>query len=97
MMALVGVASDMLDSLTIAFKEKITEFFPNLLKDLTSEIVNLATSSIEDYIINNYLLQNSFRDSLISYEEEVSTFTKNFAPTVNEQLNLREDSHWKFT
>ena len=97
MMALEGVASDILDSLTIALKEKITEFIPNLLKDLTPEIVNLARSSIEDYIINNDLLQHSVRDSLISYEEEVSTFTKNFAPTMNEQLNLREDAYWKFT
>ena len=77
MMALEGVASDILDSITIALKEKITEFIPNLLKDLTPEIVNLAKSSIEDYIINNDLLQHSVRDSLISYEEEVSTFTKN--------------------
>ena len=68
------------------------EFISNLLKDLTPEILNLAKSSIEDYIINNDLLQHSVRDSLISYEEEVSIFTKNFVLSINEQSNLREEA-----
>ena len=85
-MALEGVTSDILDSVKVVLKDKIAELIPMLLKELTPELLNLARDSIENYVIENDFVHLAVQNSLISFEEEVSSFNKNFSRIINEHL-----------
>ena len=96
-MALDGIATEVLNSVKDILREKIVELIPSLMKEVTPELVSLAKASIENYIIDNNLLSTSVKDSLLQIDQEIDTFTKNFADVINGHLNRRDDVCWKYT
>ena len=52
-------------------KEKLTELVPTLMKEIEPDLIRYAKESIEDFIVDNNLLLETVKETLLSVDEEV--------------------------
>ena len=53
-MSLDGITNELMDALKVVLVEKITELIPNILKEVTPDIIHHTKSVIESYVIENH-------------------------------------------
>ena len=91
-MSLDEVSDSVMESLKVILKERLIELVPILMKEITPELIKHAKESIEDLIIDNNLLHETVKESLVSTEEEIKQFKNSFASLCNEKLVERENN-----
>ena len=96
-MSVEEVTKSVLESLKVILKEKLTELVPTLMKEIEPDLIKYAKESIEDFVIDNNLLLETVKETLLSTDEEVEQFLESFASLCDEKLVERESNYWKFT
>ena len=96
-MSLEGVTEAVMESLKNILKEKILELIPSLLREIAPDIVKCAKNSIEDFVMDNDLLQESVKQTLLSTDEEVENFKRAYSSLCNDKLKEREENLYKYT
>ena len=96
-MSVEEVTKSVLESLKVILKEKLTELVPTLMKEIEPDLIKYAKESIEDFVIDNNLLLETVKETLLSTDEEVEQFLESFASLCDEKLVERENNYWKFT
>ena len=96
-MSVEEVTKNVLESLKVILKEKLTELVPTLMKEIEPDLIKYAKELIEDFVIDNNLLLETVKETLLSTDEEVEQFLESFASLCDEKLVERESNYWKFT
>ena len=89
-MSVEEVTKNVLESLKVILKEKLTELVPTLMKEIEPDLIKYAKESIEDFVIDNNLLLETVKETLLSTDEEVEQFLESFASLCDEKLVERE-------
>ena len=96
-MSLEGVTETVMDTLKLVLKEKILELIPTLMKEITPDIIRCAKDSIETFVLDNDLLQETVKQTLVTTQEEVDNFVNSFRWICNEKLKERDNNFWKYS
>ena len=91
-MSLDGITNELMDALKVVLVEKITELIPNILKEVTPDIIHHTKSVIESYVIEN---SDLLRDSLAKTDEDIKEFNKTNERFIDSSLLEREKEYYK--
>ena len=65
------VTKNVLESLKVILKEKLTELVPTLMKEIEPDLIKYAKESIEDFVVDNNLLLETVKETVLSTDEEI--------------------------
>ena len=75
-MSLDGITNELMDTLKHILVYKITELIPNILREVTPDLINHTKTVIESYVIEN---SDYIRESLAQTDDVIKDFNNRLA------------------
>ena len=92
-MSLDGITNELMDTLKHILVNKITELIPNILREVTPDLINHTKTVIESYVIEN---SDYIRESLAQTDDVIKDFNKANERFIDQKLLEREQQYYNF-